>query len=417
MAATSRDTQVVTYIIQDHLDRNLPAYLDLLRDMVAVNSFTANGAGVDALGDLTAPPFEALGFQAERVPSVHPGYGHHLVLTRPGWSGKKIGLVSHLDTVFPPEEEQTHNFRWRVEGDRCYGPGTIDCKGGTILIYMVLDALRAAAPDVFEAITWVVLLDASEETNAGDFHILCLERLAGDTLACLIFEGGHELDGALTAVVARKGMATYRVSAEGKAAHAGSAHREGANAIVQMAETIRRIPALTDYDRELTFNVGRVSGGTVTNRVPHYAEAAVEMRTFLPEVFASGVDAMLGLAGEPPVRSADGCFACRVRVEVTHQTAPWPRNAATDRLLAIWQAAAAFFGGRVAPEERGGLSDGNALWHTVPTLDGLGPIGANGHCSEHSADGSKEQEYVLASSFVPKALLDAVAILELITKT
>ena len=34
-------------------------------------------------------------------------------------------MVSHLDTVFPPEEEERNNFRWEVEGDRIFGVGGI----------------------------------------------------------------------------------------------------------------------------------------------------------------------------------------------------------------------------------------------------------------------------------------------------
>jgi glutamate carboxypeptidase len=64
-------------------------------------------------------------------------------------------------------------------------------------------------------------------------------------------------------------------------------------------------------------------------------------------------------------------------------------------------------------QERGGLSDGNLIWDAVPTLDGLGPWGDNDHCSERSADGTKEPEYVEVSSFVPKALLNTIAILKL----
>ena len=59
------------------------------------------------------------------------------------------------------------------------------------------------------------------------------------------------------------------------------------------------------------------------------------------------------------------------------------------------------------------MSDGNSLWDLVPTLDGLGPWGENDHCSERSADGSKVPEFVLASSFVPKALLNAAALIDL----
>ena len=401
-----------------YLQHHEAFYLDLLRQMVSINSFTANAAGVNAVGDLTAAAFADLGFTAEKVQSANPAYGRHLVLTRPATSlsgeAPKIGLVSHLDTVFPPEEEAQNGFAWRQEGDRCYGPGTVDNKGGTVVLYMTLAALQALAPEACDAVTWVVLIDASEERDAFDFQNLCLERLAGNTLACLIYEGGHVEDGAFTAVVARKGMAIYHVTVEGKSAHAGSAHEEGANAIVQLADTVQRIAALTDYSRGLTFNVGRVTGGTVTNRVPHLAETWVEMRAFSPEVFSQGVAAMLALAGQPMVRSADGSFACRVGIEVIEQTPPWPRNPATDRLLAVWQEAGAALGQQVIPEERGGLSDGNPLWPVFPILDGLGPVGANAHRSEQSADGSKEQEYVLASSLMPKAVLDAAAILRLL---
>src|SRR5438445_678856 len=90
------------------------------------------------------------------------------------------------------------------------------------------------------------------------------------------------------------------------------------------------------------------------------------------------------------------------------------RNPATDRLAAIWQEAGRELGISVNVEERGGLSDGNLLWDAVPTLDGLGPWGDHDHCSERSADGSKLPEYVEVPSFVPKAALNTVAILNLL---
>src|SRR5207249_5224018 len=98
-----------------------------------------------------------------------------------------------------------------------------------------------------------------------------------------------------------------------------------------------------------------------------------------------------------------------------NETRPWPRNPATDRLFHIWQEAAEAAGVKIDCEERGGLSDGNLIWDAVPTLDGLGPWGDNDHCSERSEDGSKLPEYVEVSSFVPKAALNTVAILKLLS--
>ncbi|MCC6606085.1 MAG: M20/M25/M40 family metallo-hydrolase [Anaerolineae bacterium] len=402
-------------ILEQHFQQNLSGYLAALRRMVEINSFTANAPGVNALGQMTAAWFARLGFQAEFVQSTMPNYGQHLVLTRQGLTHKTIGLVSHLDTVFPAEEEIRNNFHWREQGERIYGPGTVDIKGGTVLIYMMLDALAQHAPEQFEAITWVILLDAAEEAEAEDFGQLCLDRLEGpDTLACLIFEGGSKVDNTYQVVVARKGMAIFQVKTEGRSSHAGSYHALGANALVQMAHTILKLAAITDYSRDVTVNVGTVHGGVVTNRVPHEAEAWLEMRTFKPDVYAETVAQILALNGQADVVSSADGYSCSVAVNLYRKTPPWGRNDATDGLYAIWQQAGAELGFTVLPEERGGLSDGNHFWQRIPTLDGLGPSGGNAHCSERSADGSKDQEYVLVTSFVPKATLNTMALLDLI---
>lgn len=395
--------------IEQFLGEKRPFYLTLLERMVAINSFTANGAGVNRLGEETAVIFADLGFTAETIQSTNPDYGKHLILSRPGSSGRKIGLISHLDTVFPPEEEIANDFHFRLEGDRIYGPGSADIKGGTVMIYMVLDGLRRFAPELFGAMNWVILLDASEETEAADFGRLCAERLAG-SLGGLIFESGEMRGNRFKLVRARKGLASFLVRVQGKAAHAGNAHHRGANAIVQLAEIIQALAALTDYERQVTVNVGWVAGGTVTNRVPHEAEARLEMRAFSVEAFEQTVGAILGWNGRSTLHSIEG-YPCQVTVTLTDMTLPWQPNDATDRLLAYWQQAAALLGQEIVPEERGGLSDANLFWQEVACLDGLGPSGANDHCSERSADGSKEQEYSMLSSYVPKAVLNITAVL------
>ena len=396
-------------LLEGFLREREPFYLGLLERMVGINSFTANAAGVNRLGEETAVIFSDLGFTAETIQSTTPHYGKHLILSRPGHSGRKLGLISHLDTVFPPEEEIANDFYYRIEGDRIYGPGSADIKGGTVMIYMVLDGLRRFVPEFFAAMNWVILLDASEEAEAEDFGRLCAERLAG-SLGGLIFESGEMRGNRFKLVRARKGLASFRVQVQGKAAHAGNAHHRGANAIVQLAEVIQQLAALTDYERQLTVNVGWVAGGTVTNRVPHEAEARLEMRAFSVAVFEETIEQIMGFNGRSTLHSSEG-YPCQVTVTLTEKTSPWQPNEATDRLVAYWQQAAALLGQEIVPEERGGLSDANHFWREVACLDGLGPAGANDHCSERSADGTKEQEYSVLSSYVPKAVLNITAVL------
>lgn len=406
--------------VESYLRENLSYYLDILQRMVSINSFTANPRGVNALAELTADVFAELGFEDERVQSADYLYGEHLILTRPGMSADPgepvplVGLISHLDTVYPAIEEETNDFHWRVEGDRLYGPGTVDIKGGTVMIYVVLDTLRQLYPELYDRVTWRIMLNAAEEALNIDFGDLCLEKLEG-ALAALIFEGGDMQNGReFHLVTARKGMARYHITVEGKAAHAGSSHDQGANAIVQLADVIQQIASYTDYNKAITFNVGTVMGGTVINRVPHQASSSVEMRAFDPDVFESGVDKMLALNQYCSVRSYHDGYPCQVRVVLSHRWEPWAENESTERLFAAWHEAAESLGLVVLPEARGGLSDGNLIWRDLPTLDGLGPTGANAHCSQRSEDGSKDQEYVLASSYVPKALLNVTAIVKLL---
>lgn len=400
-----------------HLNRRLPATLEFLRDMVEINSYTGNPEGVNRVGQLTAHAFAPLGFRPEFVQAENPAWGRHLVLTRKGSSHRSISMVSHLDTVFPPEEEERNDFRWRVEGDRIYGPGTHDIKGGTALMRLVLETLRDRFPSEFDAVTWRLFLNAAEETFSPDFGDVCRARFDAGCLAALVFEAeGRAQTHSPTPrlVVARKGRGAWRVRVGGRAAHAGGNHAQGANAIVQLADTVRRIAGLTDYSKALTFNVGRVTGGSTLNRVPHEASAEGEFRAFTPEIFAAGRSALLSLAGPGTVRSPVDGHPCHVEVDIVSESRPWPRNPGTNRLLELWQQAGADLGITVEPEERGGLSDGNLIWDALPTIDGLGPYGEHDHCSERTADGSKVPEYVLVSSFVPKAALNVMGILRLI---
>jgi glutamate carboxypeptidase len=399
--------------LNEFLRNQMPAAMEMLRQMVGINSFTGNRDGVNSVGRFTAECFAPLGFTAEFVPSTNPEWGDHLVLTRRGRSGKSVALVSHLDTVFPPEEEARNNFRWRVEGDRIFGPGTHDIKGGSVMMWLLMVALRSQAPKVFEGITWKLIWNSSEECYSPDFGDVCRAHFDRGTLAALVFESEGRLGKESRLVVARKGRGTWRVTVSGRGSHAGGKHEHGANAIVQLGQTVQRIAALTDYARGLTVNVGTVHGGTVLNRVPHEAVAEGEFRTFTPEAFAHAKTSLLALGGRGEVHSPVDGYACEVKVEILTESRPWPRNPGTDGLYKLWKQAGDELGLAVNCEERGGLSDGNLIWDAAPTLDGLGPWGDNDHCSERSPDGAKLPEFVDTSTFVPKAMLNIAALQKL----
>lgn len=390
-------------LFQAAATRHLPAALDLLRELVAVNSFTTNAEGVDKVAGITAAAFAPLGFRADLVPCSYPGAGPHLFLTRPG-EGDPIVLVTHSDTVFPVEEEEKNDFRWdeRPTEGRIYGPGTIDNKGGTALIWLALMTLREVDPRAYERSHWLVAANAAEEVTGDDFGLVTARRCHGKARAVLVYEGGPVDAQGWHLVVSRKGRSTWRLDAEGRAAHAGSKHHEGINAIDALAPSLPRIAALTDPNEDRTVNLGRIEGGTVVNRVPHEAAAEWECRATDPASLERADAFFSALSG----KAANGAT---LRASRTGHTSPWPGGEGTMALFAKWEKAAAAMGLKAVAVPRGGLSDANHLWRLSPTLDGLGPSGGNAHCSERTADGSKLPEYLEVASMVPKAVMNAIA--------
>lgn len=384
--------------------------LKQLKDMVAINSYTKNKKGVNALGQLCAHLFQSLNFQPKFVPSIEKNCGQHLFLSRPGNTPHNILLLSHLDTVYPPEEEQTSNFSWKEEGDRIYGPGVADIKGGTILIYMILKTLQETAPKLLDSIHWHILLNATEEEGAEDFPLLARKYANPHSLACLVYEPSYLQNQTSDVVTSRLGAGRIKIESFGRQAHSGSNHIKGANAICALAQTIPPISKLTNYPKQITINVGRIQGGIAINRVPDYAYCEIDIRTPNWKEYTHTLQQIQNICNQTNVYSPYDQFRCKLKLQYLPSYPPWPENPSSQQLGKIFQQTAQELGLPLQCLQRKGASDGCHLWDLTPTLDGLGPIGNNLHCSLHIPEEGKEPEYVLKSSFTPRALLNLHAI-------
>jgi glutamate carboxypeptidase len=283
----------------------------------------------------------------------------------------------------------------------------VDNKGGTAMIWLMLKVMCEVLPDLFESTHWLIAANSAEEVIGSDFANRTRERCPHDARAVLVFEGGPRDAAGWHLVTARKGRAEFRVTCHGRAAHAGSNHALGINAVVELASVLPPISALTDVSQALTVNIASMHGGTVLNRVPHEAMADLEMRAFDPAVLARAEEALRFFGG---LTVAHG----EIVIDCLGRTQAWPGGMPTEALFHAWENAAARLGFSAVAERRGGLSDANYLCALGPTLDGLGPVGGNAQCSERSADGSKLPEFVEPDSFVPKAVMNILALAELL---
>jgi glutamate carboxypeptidase len=400
------------------LNAKLPNALERLKHWVQISSHTLDVAGVETLALQVNKDFEHLGFEATRLQSTDKRYADHWMLERKGSNASVVSVscVSHLDTVFSEEERVRNAFEWSEEGKRIYGPGTVDIKGGTAMIYLMIDTLSEIDPNFIEQVNWRIFFNSSEEVLNPEFAEVVHPYLDSQTRACLVFEA-DESDAIKQCglVNQRKGRMTYRVTASGLGAHAGSAHHEGVNAITLLAPIAQEIESWTDYDMDLTFNIGVINGGEGRNRVAQSATLEGEMRAFDREVFAYGKSMLVNLPAEVYYTVAGNKRTGMLELEILQEDAAWSGNAGSQSLVDIWRATGAELDIEVFGTSRGGLSDGNRFWDRYPTIDGLGPSGGNLHASERCEQTGKLPEYVNRDSFVPKALLNCFAIKRLLT--
>ena len=205
---------------------------------------------------------------------------------------------------------------------------------------------------------------------------------------------------------------------DGKGGHAGSSHQRSWNAIVEVSRFISHLASLTNYANGITVNVATVSGGQQTNRVPNSAYVTFEARAPTAALLSEVREEVTSLVSRSNEQYEDERIPCRVSVEFERDIPPpWPRNGGTDRLLGHWTKAAAHLGYSIEPEARGGGSDANFFAQYCPAIDGLGVGGSNAHCSEGDLHQGKDQEYFLVDSIVPKAILNALAIVSILRES
>lgn len=395
------------------------AYIQKLRKVVGVNSYTYNQKGVDAVGALFTSWFSELGFSTKKIRSVDSRCGHHLITEHAGKSPYHIILLSHLDTVFPALEEQENNFFWREEGDKIFGPGVLDIKGGSLLIYFYLKVLKEHYPDVFNFFNWTILHNATEEPGGSDFAEIARNTVRPDSIACLVYEGAENPEHQAGSIIciSRRGTARFKIEAFGRSGHSGSSHKKGVNSVRELCRVVEIIEQLTNYEKDITFSVGVIKGGTAVNTIPSYAYCLVDVRANNPDDFDWAKQQILNLGGAGTLKSPLDGFQSQIKVNRQGGFPPWPTTELNKKISDLIKSVCEKQGRKLCVQElRGGTSDGNFMYDLLPTIDLLGPNGSNHHCSIQSPEKGQEQEYILKSSIIPQAELNIKLIQEIYLK-
>lgn len=343
-----------------------PAVVEMLREVVALNSYTHNPAGVAAQQELWRDRYlTPLGYEVEIVPE--PDRGPHLVARSKARreDGKRLFLVGHSDTVYAPGAQPAE---LTIDGDRAVGPGSCDMKAGDLVILEALSVLHELGE--LEKLPLGVYFNCTEE-EASAFSYDFMSKLAKEMSAAVVFELARPGNKAVTR---RKGRATFRLEVLGRAAHAGNALWSGRNAIVRIAELAGRIASVSNRDQDLTCNIGVIRGGGPLNVVPSEASLEFEVRSPLKSALDEVEARIRGWASE----EVDGFST---RFERSGYCGAFEESPESSRLFEAFRADAAKVGLDVQRVGIvGGLSDANHFSAAgVPTIDGVGPMGDGAH--------------------------------------
>lgn len=362
--------------------------LQMLSELVHVESPSNDKAAVDRAVALVAGWSESLRGRVKIHRQQEFGDLLEVRFTpRSAGRGVPLLLLGHLDTVW--EMGTLPQMPWRQEAGRIHGPGVLDMKAGVIMALTAVQALL----EVHALSRPVILLLHSDEEVGSLCSRALTERVARTCEAVYVLEPGQGDAGAYK--TARKGVGNYRLDVTGVAAHSGVDFSNGHSAILELAHQIDRLRNFTDLERGITVNPGVIAGGTRSNVIAAHAWAEIDVR------IARAGDAARINRSFHKLTSRDR--ACTLQVSGGLNRPPMERTKAIIQLFRKARSLAAILSFSLEEASTGGGSDGNftaALG--IPTLDGMGAVGAGAHAPH---------EFIVLEHLVPRTALLAAMML------
>ena len=393
LKADADDT--VEHNILRAIDHNLPAAVQTLETSVNINSGTMNFQGVRAVGALFAQELEAIGFETNWVDGSGFNRAGHLTASY-GNKGPKILMIGHLDTVFSKKDSfQTYV---QVGDNKVSGPGITDMKGGDVIIIEAVRALKDAG--ILDGVSIRIVMTGDEEASGRPLP-KSKKAIVDAALWADVALGFEDGDGNIkTAVTSRRGSVGWTLEVTGKPAHSSQIFTDevGYGAIFEAARILNAFRQELSTIENLTFNPGRMAGGT---RISDNAVTATSTAFGKGNVVAQTVHVSGGIRALSPVQlaSAQAKMQQIAGLNLPHTSAkltfgdgypPMAPTAGNAKLLALYSSISQRLGyGEVTavnPRRAGAADISFAADHVEMALDGLGLMGKGGHTVGETAD-------------------------------
>ena len=256
-----------------------PAVVDTLKSLVLIETGSGDVDGLAKMATLLDGRLKALGFKTERRKTT-AGAGADIVIGTLKGSGKRnIMLQGHMDTVYLAGILQTQPYK--LDGNKLYGPGIADDKGGLAVILHALKILNDAGWKDYATLT--VLVNPDEEVGSvGSGEIISALADQHDTVLSFEPTAAKAVAPGESLLLGAAGIALVTLEVKGRAAHAGAAPELGRNAILEISHQMIQTKDLAKDIPGVTLNWTNVVSNKARNQIPELATAIGDVRITVP---------------------------------------------------------------------------------------------------------------------------------------
>lgn len=244
-------------------------YIQFMIDICNIESPTDYKEGVDRVGQYFFDKATRKGWLAQRQKQEISG-DCICITMNPDSPGAPVCFSGHMDTVHPVGS--FGKIPVHLDGEKIYGPGVIDCKGGIAAGFMAMDALEKCG---FSKRPVKLILQSDEENGSRNSDKSTVKYMYEKAKGCIAFLNTEPfIKGGL--VITRKGIRKYRFEITGKSEHSSVCYM-GTSAICEAAQKIIRLEQYKDKN-SITCNCGLISGGVAENTVPEKCVFTADFR-------------------------------------------------------------------------------------------------------------------------------------------
>ncbi len=354
----------------------------MAKELVEMNSHVKNIEGVNSLGNWVTKKLSQLGFHRQVIPQVE--IGNILYFANHTSSENDVLLLGHLDTPYKYEE----SIAYRDAGNKIFGPGIAENKGGLTVMLAALQSLRFSR--VLKNIRVGILL-TTDDWLQGRFSRKHVEAAAEQSQYILGLKHGGKNS---TLVTSRSGSAYYQVEFMRLKQYSDE---ETPRIITELCRKIISWQKLSRKEEGTLVWITSIKANSIFGRMPNHATASLSVR-FRNRQQGLELDNKIRKISD---RQSDKEILLQVSGGIRRP--PLIYNENTANLWEKVKKAADKLEILINQEHRWTSADTCFVPEGKGVLDGLGPVGDK----TNSPD-----EYILKSSLWDRAALLAVLIYE-----